>query len=68
MKLSTLQERIGPSYEKYAGQRLSHCFFLEFMWHVVFGQDDELPSRADDTTLPVSLRLQLGVRDWYSTL
>jgi len=51
-------ERIGPSYEKYAGQRLSHCFFLEFMWHVVFGQDDELPSRADDTTLPVSLRLK----------
>lgn len=51
-------ERIGPSYEKYAGQRLSHCFFLEFMWHVVFGQDDELPSRADDVTLPVSLRLK----------
>ena len=56
-KAWTLQERIGPSYEKYAGQRLSHCFFLEFMWHVVFGQDDELPSRADDINLPVSLRL-----------
>ncbi|CAK9039823.1 unnamed protein product [Durusdinium trenchii] len=51
-------QRIGPSYEKYAGQRLSHCFFLEFMWHVVFGEDDELPSRADDTTLPVALRLK----------
>jgi hypothetical protein len=41
-------------------------FFLEFMWHVVFGQDDELPSRADDVTLPVSLRLSLGdgARRW----
>jgi hypothetical protein len=41
-------------------------FFLEFMWHVVFGQDDELPSRADDVTLPVSLCLSLGdgARRW----
>lgn len=35
-------------------------FFLEFMWHVVFGQDDELPSRADDVTLPLPLRLRLA--------
>ncbi|CAE7354815.1 unnamed protein product [Symbiodinium natans] len=51
-------ERIGPSYEKYAGQRLSHCFFLEFMWHVVFGEPDNLPLRADDKTLPLPLRLK----------
>ena len=50
-------ERIGPSYEKYAGQRLSHCFFLEFMWHVVFGEPDELPLRAD-ANLPLPLRLK----------
>ncbi|CAJ1397137.1 unnamed protein product [Effrenium voratum] len=53
-----LCQRIGPSYEKYAGQRLSHCFFLEFMWHVVFGEPDELPLRADDTSLPLFLRLK----------
>ncbi|CAE7896164.1 unnamed protein product [Symbiodinium necroappetens] len=51
-------ERIGPSYEKYAGQRLSHCFFLEFMWHVVFGEPDELPLRADEPKLPLPLRLK----------
>ena len=28
------------------------------MWHVVFGEDDTLPSRADDTKLPLPLRLK----------
>lgn len=51
-------ERIGPSYERYAGQRLSHCFFLEFMWHVVFGEDEALPLRGDDQRLPPALRLK----------
>lgn len=51
-------ERIGPSYERYAGQRLSHCFFLEFMWHVVFGEDEALPLRGDDRRLPPALRLK----------
>lgn len=51
-------ERIGPSYEKYRGARLSHCFFLEFMWHVIFGEQEDLPLRADDTRLPVALRLK----------
>lgn len=51
-------ERIGPSFERYAGARLSHCFFFEFMWHVVFGEGEELPLRADDIRLPVFLRLK----------
>lgn len=51
-------ERIGPAYEKYEGQRLSHCFFFEFMWHVVFGEEEELPLRADDRSLPSVLRLK----------
>lgn len=51
-------ERIGPSYERYAGARLSHCFFLEFMWHVVFGEEEELPLRGDDARLPPALRLK----------
>jgi len=51
-------ERIGPSYELYPGQRLSHCYFFEFMWHVVFGEDEELPLRAEDVRLPAVFRLQ----------
>eukprot|EP00424_Heterocapsa_rotundata_P006598 CAMPEP_0168709016 /NCGR_PEP_ID=MMETSP0503-20121227/41918_1 /TAXON_ID=89963 /ORGANISM="Heterocapsa rotundata, Strain SCCAP K-0483" /LENGTH=165 /DNA_ID=CAMNT_0008755331 /DNA_START=11 /DNA_END=504 /DNA_ORIENTATION=+ len=51
-------DRIGPSYERYAGARLSHCFFFEFMWHVVFGEDEALPLRADDARLPPQLRLK----------
>eukprot|EP00933_Yihiella_yeosuensis_P008253 TRINITY_DN113602_c0_g1_i1.p1 TRINITY_DN113602_c0_g1~~TRINITY_DN113602_c0_g1_i1.p1 ORF type:complete len:356 (-),score=30.98 TRINITY_DN113602_c0_g1_i1:63-1130(-) len=50
--------RIGPSYEAYAGARLSHCYFLEFMWHVVFGENETLPLRADDTRLPIALRFK----------
>lgn len=53
-----LCDRVGPSYERYVGARLSHCFFFEFMWHVVFGEDEELPLRADDRQLPIALRLK----------
>lgn len=50
--------RVGPSYEKKAGARLSHCYQLEFMWHVIFGENDSLPLRVDDDRLPVALRLK----------
>ena len=50
--------RIGPAYETYEGQRLSHCYFFEFMWHVVFGEPEDLPLRADDPRLPVIFRLK----------
>ncbi|CAK0793021.1 unnamed protein product [Prorocentrum cordatum] len=50
--------RIGPAYERYEGQRLSHCYFFEFMWHVVFGEPEDLPLRADDAGLPVVFRLK----------
>jgi len=53
-----LCERIGPSYEQYQGARLSHCYFFEFMWHVVFGEKEELLLRADDRSLPAPLRLK----------
>uniref|UniRef100_A0A7S4PRR7 Uncharacterized protein n=1 Tax=Alexandrium monilatum TaxID=311494 RepID=A0A7S4PRR7_9DINO len=51
-------DRIGPSFERYPGQRLSHCFFFEFMWHVVFGESEDLPLRADDPKLPLAFRLK----------
>lgn len=51
-------DRIGPSYERYHGQRLSHCFFFEFMWHVVFGEAEDLPLRGDDQRLPSAFRLK----------
>jgi len=60
-------ERIGPAYEKYVGQRLSHCYFFEFMWHVVFGESEELALRADDSSLPVALRLKDNEQDLPST-
>lgn len=53
-----LCERIGPSYERYRGARLSHCYFFEFMWHVVFGEEEELPLRGDDQRLPIAFRLK----------
>eukprot|EP00405_Crypthecodinium_cohnii_P064324 CAMPEP_0195038978 /NCGR_PEP_ID=MMETSP0326_2-20130528/78735_1 /TAXON_ID=2866 ORGANISM="Crypthecodinium cohnii, Strain Seligo" /NCGR_SAMPLE_ID=MMETSP0326_2 /ASSEMBLY_ACC=CAM_ASM_000348 /LENGTH=114 /DNA_ID=CAMNT_0040065639 /DNA_START=54 /DNA_END=395 /DNA_ORIENTATION=- len=62
-----LCERIGPAYEKYVGARLSHCYFFEFMWHSVFGEDEELPLRADDRRLPVSLRLKDNEESMPST-
>uniref|UniRef100_A0A7S2VFW7 Uncharacterized protein n=1 Tax=Zooxanthella nutricula TaxID=1333877 RepID=A0A7S2VFW7_9DINO len=50
--------RIGPAFEQYKGARLSHCYFFEFMWHVVFGEGEDLPLRADDARLPVAFRLK----------
>ena len=51
-------ERVGPSYEKYVGQRLSYCYQLEFMWHHVFGEPIRLPLRSDDSRLPLALRMK----------
>lgn len=51
-----LCDRVGPAYERYRGARLSHCYFFEFMWHVVFGEEEELALRADDRRLPIVLR------------
>eukprot|EP00929_Paragymnodinium_shiwhaense_P087074 TRINITY_DN47380_c0_g1_i2.p1 TRINITY_DN47380_c0_g1~~TRINITY_DN47380_c0_g1_i2.p1 ORF type:complete len:479 (-),score=75.61 TRINITY_DN47380_c0_g1_i2:84-1520(-) len=67
-----LCQRIGPSYEKYEGARLSHCFFFEYFWHVVFGEEEELPLRADSKGLPPALRLKDNEEDlpsiWHSYL
>lgn len=48
--------RVGPSYEKYAGERLSYCYSLEFTWHVLFGERNNQPLRADDPSVPMFLR------------
>jgi len=48
--------------------RSTHCYGMEFMWHVVFGEDYEPPLRQDDVRLPTPLRLKYGLefvkRDW----
>ena len=48
--------------------RSTHCYGMEFMWHLVFGEDYETPLRQDDTRLPTPLRLKFGEehikRDW----
>ena len=63
--------RIGPSYEKYPGERLSYCYFLEFMWHVIFGEPDDLPLRSEDQRLPLALRMKDNEQDipvWKSSV
>ena len=41
-RIPDLCERIGPTYEKYQGQRLAYCYSLEFMWHVILGGEAEV--------------------------
>eukprot|EP00392_Amoebophrya_sp_AT5.2_P017518 g17891.t1 len=49
--------RVGPTYEKYRGQRLSYCYSLEFMWHVILGdKQPEEKLRSDDPEVPLFLR------------
>eukprot|EP00928_Gymnodinium_smaydae_P038167 TRINITY_DN26376_c0_g2_i1.p1 TRINITY_DN26376_c0_g2~~TRINITY_DN26376_c0_g2_i1.p1 ORF type:complete len:441 (-),score=94.08 TRINITY_DN26376_c0_g2_i1:78-1400(-) len=49
-------------------KRSTHCYGMEFMWHLVFGEDYEQPLRQDDVRLPTPLRLKFGDdhvrRDW----
>merc|ERR1712226_1322290 len=41
-------------------KRSTQCYGYEFLWHVVFGEAVDPPSREDDTRLPVALRLEHG--------
>jgi hypothetical protein len=41
-------------------RRSSHCYVLEYLWHVVFGENRKLPFRPDDVSLPIFLRLKYG--------
>jgi len=40
--------------------RSTHCYGMEFTWHVVFGEEYEPPLRQDDVRLPTPLRLKFG--------
>lgn len=40
--------------------RSTHCYGMEFTWHLVFGQEYEEPLRQDDVRLPMPLRLKFG--------
>lgn len=59
-----LCERIGPSYESYAGERLAYCYSLEFMWHSILTPDgntthagrEEEPLRSENPQIPFFLR------------
>lgn len=48
--------------------RSTHCYGMEFLWHVVWGEDGDPPLRQDDKNLPISFRLKYGVEhdknDW----
>ena len=41
-------------------RRSSHCYVLEYLWHVVFGEDRFLPFKPDDLRLPTVLRMKYG--------
>ena len=41
-------------------KRSSHCYVLEYLWHVVFGEERFLPFKADDERLPLALRMKFG--------
>ncbi|CAK9017141.1 Calcium-dependent protein kinase 2 [Durusdinium trenchii] len=41
-------------------KRSTHCYGMEFTWHLVFGEDYETPLRQDDQRLPLPLRLKFG--------
>lgn len=40
--------------------RSTHCYGMEFTWHLVFGDEYEPPLRQDDVKLPTPLRLKYG--------
>eukprot|EP00928_Gymnodinium_smaydae_P034291 TRINITY_DN24340_c0_g1_i5.p1 TRINITY_DN24340_c0_g1~~TRINITY_DN24340_c0_g1_i5.p1 ORF type:complete len:434 (-),score=91.39 TRINITY_DN24340_c0_g1_i5:66-1367(-) len=41
-------------------KRSTQCYGFEFLWHMVFGEAADPPSREDDGRLPVALRLKHG--------
>jgi hypothetical protein len=41
-------------------RRSSHCYVLEYLWHVVFGEPRDLPHKPDDQRLPLLLRMKYG--------
>jgi hypothetical protein len=41
-------------------RRSSHCYVLEYLWHVVFGEERFLPFKADNRDLPSLLRMKYG--------
>ncbi|CAD7924315.1 unnamed protein product [Amoebophrya sp. A120] len=41
--------------------RSTHCYGMEFLWHVVWGENGDPPLRQDDTNLPTAFRLKYGV-------
>merc|ERR1711994_1244991 len=36
------------------------CYIMEFLWHRIFGENDELPLRAEQPELPLALRYEGG--------
>lgn len=48
--------------------RSTHCYGMEFLWHVVWGEALDPPLRQDDRQLPTAFRLKYGVEhdknDW----
>merc|ERR1712194_10105 len=36
----------------------THCLMYEVYWHVLFGEPDDLPERAENSALPLMLRIR----------
>lgn len=43
-----------------APRRSSHCYVLEYLWHVIFGESRFLPPKPEDVRLPVIFRMKFG--------
>ena len=39
-------------------QRSTHCYGMEFLWHMVWGEQADPPLRQDDPNLPTAFRLK----------
>mmetsp|Transcript_9755 Transcript_9755/g.25740 ORF Transcript_9755/g.25740 Transcript_9755/m.25740 type:complete len:315 (+) Transcript_9755:3-947(+) len=53
--LEMLREESPPECHDIPG-RSTHCLMYEVYWHVLFGEPDDLPDRADNPELPLCLR------------
>eukprot|EP00392_Amoebophrya_sp_AT5.2_P001142 g1144.t1 len=50
--------KMHPFEDEFAVCNVGHkpCYVMEFLWHVVFGEELELPYREEDPRLPLALR------------
>lgn len=54
---------VAPYARKHGGEcniGTKPCYVMEFLWHRIFGEHDELPPRSEHSSLPLALRYEGG--------